>query len=203
MTQTIVETEGELEPRRGTRAWIDAHELVELDGELVPACHRIAPGSTLLPGEDDGRCRVIMVDRGRCRAPRLRGMRLCSAHAGGGDPQRAALLGVAAKARLRSRRVLLGIGPNRVANPRQIARVQALDRAHELAAALVDAPLDDASLSTIERQRAVLAALDATFPLQQMTVEVELPATAAAVPELGWVEMQQLAARLLDEPQSA
>jgi len=81
--------------------------------------------------------------------------------------------------------------------------VQALDRAHELAAALVDAPLDDASLSTIERQRAVLAALDATFPLQQMTVEVELPATAAAVPELGWVEMQQLAARLLDEPQSA
>ena len=110
--------------------------------------------------------------------------------------------GHAVKARLRQRRELLGIGPNRVANPRQIARVAALDRAHELARALVDAPLDDPELGTIERQQAVVRALGETFPLQQMTVEVELPSSAAGIAELGWQDMQQLAARLLGSPDS-
>jgi len=193
----------EVELVRGTRPWIDAHELVQVAGELVPSCHRIPEGAELLPGEDDGRCRVMLLDgRGRCRAPRMRGMTLCSAHAGGGDPVAASAKGHAVKARLRQRRELLGIGPNRVANPRQIARVAALDRAHELARALVDAPLDDPELGTIERQQAVVRALGETFPLQQMTVEVELPSSAAGIAELGWQDMQQLAARLLGSPDS-
>jgi hypothetical protein len=74
-------------------------------------------------------------------------------------------------------------------------------RAEELAKALVDAPIDDRDLGTIERQQAVVRALDATFPLQQTTVEVELPASGEQVGEMSWQDMQALAARLLAEGQ--
>jgi hypothetical protein len=43
-----------------------------------------------------------------------------------------------------------------------------------MASAIVDGPLDDKKLGTVERQVAVLKALDATFPLQTATVELSL-----------------------------
>jgi hypothetical protein len=99
---------------------------------------------------------------------------------------------------MRARRELLGIGPSRVGNPREMARLAALERAEELANALVHAPLDDLDLSSLERQRAAVTALEQTFPLQAMTVEVELPAEASSVAAMGWEEMQQLAGRVLE-----
>jgi hypothetical protein len=187
-----------LEPRRGTKAWIDAQGTVEVDGLLVPACHRIPIGGSILRGEDDGRCKIIIPDRGRCRAPRVRGLLGCSAHMGGGDPAAASILGNRSKARLKARRSLLGIGANRIANPRQMARLAAQERAEEIAKALVDGPLDDTDLATIERQLAVIRALDATYPLQSMSVEVELPTNGEGVLGMGWQDMQQLASRLLE-----
>jgi len=74
--------------------------------------------------------------------------------------------------------------------------LRAQARADEAAAALVDAPLDDPDLSTLARQRAVLAMLDATYPIQTASVEVEIPADGVA--GLGWQDMQALAARLLE-----
>ena len=71
-------------------------------------------------------------------------------------------------------------------------------RAERLAEALL-APLDDEALGSLAQQRAAVTVLDATFPLQQTTVEVELPAEEAGVQALGWEQMQALAARLLDE----
>jgi hypothetical protein len=124
---------------------------------------------------------------------------LCSAHLGGGDPEHAAQLAGIARTKLRQRRLLLGVGPSRTANPRQAARLRALERAEEVAAALVDAPLDDAALSSIERQLAVVRALDATYPLQSMSVEIELPSSADDVSAMGWEAMQALAARMLAE----
>ena len=177
-----------VEPKRGTLEWLRLRPLVEVCGLLVPDCHRIPDGASLAEAEPDtGRCRVIHVDgRGRCGAPRVRGWGICSAHLGGGDPEAASALGHAVKARIKERRTLLGIGPNRVGNPRQAARLAALERSEEIARALVDGPLDDAELGSVERQIAVVRALDATFPLQAMTVEVELPTSGEAVTEMGW-----------------
>jgi hypothetical protein len=184
-------------------AWLDTQPTVQVLGIELPACHRVPPDAELYQGDDDGKCRLILAGRGRCRAARTRRWGLCAGHAGAGDPAAASVLGHAGKARIRQRRQLLGIGATRVANPRQIARIQALDRAHELAQALVTAPLDDPELTTLERQRAVLAALDATFPLQTMTVELELPASVDDVPAMGWEAMQSVAARLLDDGEPA
>ena len=60
--------------------------------------------------------------------------------------------------------------------------------------ALVDDPLDDENLSTMQRQKAVLGMLDATFPLAQTSVEIELPADPQS---LSWSDMQRLASQLL------
>jgi hypothetical protein len=114
------------------------------------------------------------------------------------DPSAAAHQANAVKAKLRARRELLGIGPARVAQPRQIARLRAAERAEEAAAALVDAPLDDPKLGSMERQRAVLNMLDALYPLATASVELELPADGASVNGLGWAELQQLAARIAE-----
>jgi hypothetical protein len=104
----------------------------------------------------------------------------------------------------KERRELLGIGPRRMASPRQIARVQAVERAHELAAAIVSGPLDDPSLGAIERQVAALRALDATFPLAQTSVELSIPSDGDGVSGMGWAEMRALAAQLLDSnPENA
>ena len=121
---------------------------------------------------------------------------MCSVHAGGGDPASASRLGNAQKARLKARRSLLGIGSQRVANPRAIARLHALERAEDIAKALVTDPLDSNDLTAFERQTAVIRALDATFPLQSMTVEVELPADEAGIGAMGWEDMQRLAGQL-------
>ena len=79
-----------------------------------------------------------------------------------------------------------------------IASLGALERADEIAAALVDGPLDDREIGSTERQLAVVRALDATFPLQSTTIEVELPADGEGVAAMGWEAMQALASRLLE-----
>jgi hypothetical protein len=106
----------------------------------------------------------------------------------------------AVKLQRRQRRELLGIGPRRAASPRAIARIQALERAEALATAIVSGPLDAEGLGPIERQMAALRALDATFPLASTSVELSIPADGADVAGMGWAEMRQLAAQLLDEP---
>jgi len=53
-------------------------------------------------------------------------------------------------------------------------RLRAAQRADEFARAVVDGPLDDKRLSTVERQTAALKALDATFPLQTATLSLSM-----------------------------
>lgn len=188
-------------PRPGTLAWVLAHSSVEVDGFSVPSCHRIGEGSLVL-GEDDGRCRLVREDGRRCNATRLRALPLCLVHAGGGgmvDPSAMRAKAAAVKLARKERRELLGIGPRRTASARQIARVHALERSEALAIALVDGPLDDPSLSTVERQVAALRAIDATFPLAQVSAELSIPADADTAGQMGWQEMRQLAAQLLGE----
>lgn len=185
-------------PKRGTRDWILAQPLIERDGARVPASHRIPAEGTFQPGEDDGYCQVTFPDGRRCRATRIRGLLLCSGHAGGGDPQAGVIAARAQRTRIKERRTLLGIGASRVGDPRNHARMRALERAEEIAEALVDGPLDDRELGSVERQVAVVRALDATFPIQTATVEVELPASGEAVAGMSWESMQALAARLLE-----
>jgi len=100
-----------------------------------------------------------------------------------------------------SRRVL-GIGARRSGDPRQVARVRAVARSLDLATALVDGPLDDPELGTIERQQAVVRMLGETFPLATVSASVELPGDAADVPSMGWQAMQALGAQLEEDPQS-
>jgi hypothetical protein len=73
----------------------------------------------------------------------------------------------------------------------------AIRRSDSIVRALVDEPLDDPTLSSVARQRAVISMLDAVFPLATVSAEIELPADAEGVEQLGWADMQQLAARLL------
>jgi len=176
----------------------EGNGLVEPEG--LPEGHKVPEGAKLLAGEDDGRCRVVKSDGDRCRGVRMRGGVLCPGHAGvglGGDPAASSALARASKARLRARRELLGVGPRTAAQPRQIARLRAQERAEEAARALVDGPLDDPSLGSLERQRAVVTMLAETFPLASATVEIEVPAGSAQVTGLGWSDLQALAASVL------
>jgi hypothetical protein len=75
--------------------------------------------------------------------------------------------------------------------------LRAHERAAELAEALIDGPLDDAELGSITRQRAVIAALDATFPLQTVSVELSVPSDPDELDGMSWNAMRQLAAQLL------
>jgi hypothetical protein len=77
--------------------------------------------------------------------------------------------------------------------------LRALDRAESLAEALVDSPLDDPEIGSLARQMAAVRALDATFPLQSMSVEVEMPANSEQVGAMGWDEMRKLAQRMLEQ----
>ena len=187
----------ESEPKRGTIAWLETLPTVLVDGVELPNVHRAHAG--LIPDAGDGMCRALRTNGQRCRAVRTRRYGVCIVHAGGGDAELASKRGVEARARLKSRRVMLGIGPKTAANPRQIARMVAQERAEELAKALVDGPLDARDLNAVERQLAVIRALDATFPIQTATLEVELPANPDAVQGMGWQELQALAARMLEE----
>jgi len=191
-------------PREGTLAWLLEQERTVVQGLELPVVHRLKEGDTL--AEMDGtHCRVVRAEGGRCRARPTRQFGVCLAHAGGGgwrDSDEARAMGARANQKklvLRARREVLGIGARRTADPRQIARVRALDRAEAVADALVDAPLDDASLGTLERQRAVISMLDATFPLAQAQVEISLPVDGSEVQSMGWQDMQQLASRLLED----
>ena len=76
-----------------------------------------------------------------------------------------------------------------------------MERAEQLATAIVAAPLDDPSLGTIERQTAALRALDATYPLASTSVELSIPADADSAASMSWADMQALAARLLGDTQ--
>jgi len=191
-TEVVEET-----PREGTLAWLQLQEHVEWEGLEIPGCHRIAEGSRLHP-ETTGICRVVRPNGERCRAPATRRYGLCVVHVGGGGTLDAAMAARAnaAKTRLKATRVLLGIGPKRAADPRQIARLAAAARADEIAAGLL-APLDDADLSSMAKQAASQRILDATFPIQTVEVEVTLPGSADEVGSLSWQQMQQLAAQLL------
>lgn len=194
-SQTLVEAQ----PKEGTLAWLQQQPHVDWLGLSLPRDHRIPVDATL--AEANGLCRVVKASGDRCRAPGTRLYGICLGHLGGGamtDPASAAVRAHATKARLRLRRQVLGIGPHRAANPRQIARVAALDRATDVAQALLE-PLDDSELSSLARQRAAVTILDATFPIQTTQVEVEIPASTDDVTGLGWQQMQALAARLLDE----
>jgi hypothetical protein len=185
------------EPKRGTLAWLQERPTVDVGGLALPDCHRIPEGAEI--GEEEGHaCRVI-IGGTRCGGTRVRAFGVCIGHAGGGDPEAASLRGHAGKARLRQRRLLLGIGSRTAANPRAIARMAAQERAEEIAAALVDGPLDARDLTAMERQRAVIAILGETFPLQTASLEIELPADVEGIASLGWQEMQALAARMLEE----
>jgi hypothetical protein len=81
----------------------------------------------------------------------------------------------------------------------QAARVAAQLRADDYARAIVDAPLDDAEISTLSRQKAAIEALELLFPPSLVKLELELPEDEQAVQSMGWQEMQGLASRLLDE----
>lgn len=191
--------EGEAAPRFGTLDWLALQPHVLIDGLELPACHRVPAGATFGPPEP-ARCRVIKPGGERCRARGTRRYGVCLPHAGGGgfnDPSAMARKGQAARARIRAERLLLGIGPSGRADPRAIARVAALRRSGELARAIVDGPLDDGELGSLARQTAALRAIDATFPLQTASLELELPADGAGVQGLGWSDLQVLAARLL------
>jgi len=197
---TIEEDVESEQPREGTLAWLQLQPHVEVLGLQLPDVHRVLDGSQLAPEDDDpGHCRIVRPDGRRCRSTPTRRYGVCLIHAGGGmrDYASAARAAHAAKARLKVRRELLGIGPNRVGSARSHARLRALARAEELAEALVDGPLDAPGLGPIERQRAALAALDATFPLQRLDVELELPASPDEAESLSWESMQRLAAQLL------
>src|SRR4029077_8866529 len=132
----------EPEPRQGTLAWLKQQPHADVQGLRLPTCHRIPDGATILLGDDDGRCRVERTSDDRCKAPRLRDYGVCLVHAGGGgmvDPAGMQAKAVAVKLARRERRELLGIGPRRTASARQIARIQAMDRAQALATAIVSA----------------------------------------------------------------
>ena len=185
-------------PREGTLAWLQLQEHVEWEGLELPVVHRVPEGSRLHP-ETDGICRVVRPGDDRCKAPATRRYGICLAHLGGGgmsDPAAMSRRAHAAKAKLRSRRMLLGIGARRAGDPRQHARLAALERADEIAAALL-APLDDDELGSMSKQVAATKILDATFPIQTVEVEVTLPGSADEVGSLSWQQMQQLAAQLL------
>src|SRR5215471_19492753 len=165
-------------PKRGTLAWLQAQPTVMLaDGTTVPACHRIPAGAELVPPDADRRCRVLKPEGERCKGTRLQAYGLCIGHLGGGgmaDHEAMSRRGAAKLTSLRMSRELLGIGPRSNADPRAFMRVRAHERAAEMARAVVDGPLDDRKLGTIERQSAVLKALDATFPLQQASLTLEI-----------------------------
>jgi hypothetical protein len=161
----------------------------------LPEGARVPDGATFFEGADDGFCRVIHPgDRGRCQGVRMRETGLCPPHGGRSrileDPRGMQARGAQGKVRARERRALLeknGI------TPRLAAREAAIARADAVARALVDDVLDDSSLSTTQRHRAVLASVEALFPLIHAEIEVEIPADPEG---MTWADMQRLALQL-------
>jgi hypothetical protein len=167
---------------------------------VLPETARIPEGATFWEGADDGYCRVVKADGSRCQGIRMKAYGLCAGHAGTSriyeDPRAMQKKGAVAKVRARERRSLL---VSTGMNPRRAAREVAIRRSDAVVRALVDDPLDDETLSTVARQRAVIGMLDAVFPLATVSAEIELPADAEGVEQLGWSDMQRLASRLMPE----
>jgi len=161
----------------------------------IPEGARIPDGATFYEGSDDGYCRLVRADGTRCGAARTRAYGLCSGHAGLGgvnrDPSMAARLAGQSRREKARTRMLLGITPRTAADPRQLARLRAHERAEEIARALIDDPLDrieDAG----KRQAAVIAGLEQAWPSVRATIEAELPEDEAGMQALGWEELRKL-----------
>lgn len=178
----------------------------EVEQELilrVPDTAILPPDSTFYEGEDDKVCRLIKQDGTRCRSTRMRATGLCAGHSGVGgvakDPHGNAALANASKRRRSEARLSLGISARRAAQPLQAARVAAQANAEAYATAIVTAPLEDESLSTVARQQAAIRALELLYPQVTASMEVSMPDEAEGVAQMGWQEMQALAARLTEE----
>jgi hypothetical protein len=161
------------------------------EGALIPA------GATFYEGDDDGRCRVIKLDGERCRGSRSRDTGLCPGHAGRGgittDPRAASLKAAAVRSQRRQARMLLGVSARRAAEPVQASRIRALSRANDFAKAIVDAPLDDETLSTLQRQQAAVKAVELLFPQVTAQLDVDVPVDQEGVAGLDWEQLQALA----------
>jgi hypothetical protein len=174
------------------------HNEVSVQAEWVPPeSARVPEGATFYRGPDDTCCRVIHVDGRRCLGIRMLETGLCPPHSGRSkildDPRGMQARAAQGKVRARERRAVLATNGS---NPRRAAREAAIRRSDAVVRALVDAPLDDENLSTMQRHKAVLGMLDAVFPLSTTSVEIELPSDPEA---LGWSDMQRLAAQLLGD----
>jgi hypothetical protein len=199
LTGEVVDVDADA-PARGTLAWLELQEHEDVNGRELPVCHRIPDGAVWRSDAERGsRCALVKPGGVACGAPATRRYGVCMVHAGGGSQDMAELSrkGAAKLARLRVQRELLGVGPRGMANPRAVARVAAAERAQEIAEALL-APLDARGLPAMDRQRAAAVILGETFPAATATLEVELPASPEAVAELGWADLQALAARVLE-----
>jgi hypothetical protein len=190
--------EGEIvePPREGTLAWLQTLEHVEVLGLELPRTHRVPEGASL--AEPSGKCRVIRPDGHRCGAVATRLYGVCLVHAGGGGTDLVAMRQQSSlkRARLKTSRQLLGLSPGRAADPRQLLRLRAHERAEALAEAML-APLDDEQLGTLAKQGAARTVLDSAFPIQTVSLEVELPPDPDEIEGMSWSNMRQLAAQLL------
>lgn len=198
LTEEFASSDGSTKPKEGTLLWLALQPHVELQGRTIPACHRVPAEATLRTDAERGnRCALQRADGTACGAPGTRRYGLCLIHSGGGaaDVRAMGALGAAKVARLRVTRELLGIGPRSNGNPRAVARLQAAARADDIAAALLS-PLDSHKLAPLEKQRAAVVIMDATFPLQRETAELSIPASADDVGSMDWRSMQALAAQL-------
>lgn len=170
--------------------------------ELPP----LPEGATLYEGPDDHRCRVIKADGTRCNGTRsLKLGGRCPGHGGAGiarSPEHARQASKAAaveRTRRAEARIHLGVSARRAASPLQAARVRAQMRADELAAAIVDGPLDDAEMSALARQGAAIKAVEVLYPQTSVHLDVDVPTDEEGVQSMGWQQMQALAATLLGD----
>jgi len=113
------------------------------------------------------------------------------------DPAGAAKLANAERRRRSAARVSLGISARRAAQPLQQSRMQAQLRANEVAAALIDAPLDDPEVGTIPRQQAMIRAMELLYPQVHASLDMTLPDEPEQLGTMGWQEMQALAQQLV------
>jgi hypothetical protein len=76
--------------------------------------------------------------------------------------------------------------------------MRAQERADDYARAVVDAPLDDPELGSVQRQQAAIRALELLYPQVTASVEVDLPEQPDMLRDLGWEQLDQLARTYLD-----
>jgi hypothetical protein len=180
-------------PKLGSLAWLHAQGTVEHLGAQVPTCHRI-PTDASLTEADGSRCRVVLASGDRCKGTRLKVFGLCMGHAGGGGTRDLPAMQERSntkRSQLKLTKQILGYGPKRAADPRVAVRLRAAQQANEIAIAVVDEPLR-AELPVLDKQRAMLAVLDAAFPLQQATLSLEI----SEPDSMAWQDLEALASSL-------